>query len=155
MYILFFGAVCTSEVADVLYILFLLGTPASKGYISLTTSIKKDITHLRSCTKLTREERCVLPNDYHCYPGERRTAGNGRDPTENTRKLEAVFRWISTNSSAFRQDPSGNHRKKSGALPTGILLACSRYFPEGSGDFPVSFLEDPVAGTIELGTYFH
>jgi hypothetical protein len=48
--------------------------------------------------------------------GERRTAGNGWDATENTRKLAAVFRsgifrWIPTTSSAFRQDPSVNHRE--------------------------------------------
>ncbi len=83
---------------------------------------------------------------------ERRTAGNGQDATENTRKLKAVFRsgisrWIPRTSSAFQQDPSGNHRKKSGKFPTGILLPCSRYFacfPAGASDFPASFLEDPA-----------
>jgi hypothetical protein len=35
-----------------------------------------------------------LDQDYQYFtnPGERRTAGNGRGATENTRKLEAVFR---------------------------------------------------------------
>jgi hypothetical protein len=38
-------------------------------------------------------------------------------------------------------------RKISGKFPTVLLLSCSRYFPcfpGGSGDFPASFLEDPV-----------
>jgi len=65
-------------------------------------SEKSQITYLR-----------ILNNPQ--YPGEQRTAGNSRDATENTRKLEAVFRsGISTTSSAFRQDPSGNHRKNPG-----------------------------------------
>ncbi len=48
-------------------------------------------------------------------------------------------RWIPTTSSAFRQDLSGNHRKKSWKFPIGILLPCSRYFPcfpEGSSGLP-------------------
>ncbi len=53
----------------------------------------------------------------------------------------------SNDSSAFRQDPSENHRKKSEKFQTGLLLPCSRYFlcfSAGSGDFPASFLEDPA-----------
>jgi hypothetical protein len=41
-----------------------------------------------------------------------------------------------------------------GKNPAGILLPCLRYFScfaAGSGDFPASFLPDPVAGTINLG----
>jgi len=33
-----------------------------------------------------------MVNQKLSFPGERRTAGNSRDATENTRKLEAVFR---------------------------------------------------------------
>jgi hypothetical protein len=49
----------------------------------------------------------------------------------------------SNDSSAFRKDPSGNNRKKSGKFQTGILFPCYRYFPcfpARSGDFPASFL---------------
>ncbi len=55
------------------------------------------------------------------FPGERLTMGHDRDAAENTWKLEAVFRW-------------------------GIF----RIFPAGSGNFPESFLRDPVAGAINL-----
>ena len=90
------------------------------------------------------------------YPGERRTEGNGRDATENTRKLEAVFRSGISRifSGGFQQLPvlSGRIRpeiigKKYGKFQAGILLPCSRYFPcfpAGSGDFPASFLKDPA-----------
>jgi len=97
------------------------------------------------------------------FLGKRSTAGNGRDATENTRKLEGVFRSeISLMfSGGFQQLSvlSGNHREKSGKFPTRILLPRSRYFPTrillprsryfpcfpvGSSDFPASFLEDPT-----------
>jgi hypothetical protein len=93
------------------------------------------------------------------YPGERSRTGNGRDATENTRKLEAVFRSgiFRIVFGGFRQNPSGNHRKKSGKFQAGILLPYSRYFlrfPAGSCDFSAYFLQDPVAGTITLGSIF-
>jgi hypothetical protein len=61
----------------------------------------------------------------------------------------------------FRPFPAGKHRKlrgihrkKYGNFPVGILLPSSsdfRCFPGGSDDFPASFLQDPLAGIIDLG----
>ena len=45
-----------------------------------------------------------------------------------------------------RQELVGNHRKKSGNFPAGILPSCSddfRCIPAGSGVFFVSFLQVP------------
>jgi hypothetical protein len=78
-------------------------------------------------------------------PGERRTAGNGRDATENTRKFEVVFRagsfWnFSVDSDKFQCFPAGSVRKsweKSGKFPTGIPASMFQVFP-------ASFLEDPA-----------
>jgi hypothetical protein len=49
------------------------------------------------------------------------------------------------------QESTGRKTKN---FPAGILLPCSsdfRCFPAGYGDFPASFLQDPVAGIIDLG----
>jgi hypothetical protein len=67
--------------------------------------------------------------------------------------------FFSVDSDKFHWFPPGSVWKsseKSGKFQAGILLLCSRYspcFPAGSGDFPASFLQDPVAGTIALGFY--
>ncbi len=78
--------------------------------------------------------------------------------------VEAVFRPGNFRifSDDFRPVPAekhrkltGIHRKKSGQFEVGILLLCSsdfRCFPAGSGDFPESFLRDPVAGIVDLGS---
>jgi hypothetical protein len=77
----------------------------------------------------------------------RKEAGTSPDPAEKPRKspeVEAVFRpeiyWIFSGeflsiSCAFRQEPVGNHRKKSDKFPVGILLPRSsdfRCFPAGT-----------------------
>ncbi len=55
-----------------------------------------------------------IPDHKSPNPGERRTAGNGRDATENTRKLEAVFRsgscqiFFSLDSNNFPCFPAGS-----------------------------------------------
>jgi hypothetical protein len=99
-------------------------------------------------------------------PGERRTAVNGRDVTENTRKLEAVFRpgifWIF--SGGFQQLPvlSGGIRPEMiGTNPGNSRPEYCFHVPGISRVFlqePVTFphlswkiLRDPVAGTIDLG----
>jgi hypothetical protein len=68
-----------------------------------------------------------------------------QENTENRWNMEAVFRseiarifpggFLST-SCAFRQEPTGNHRKKSENFPVGILL------PQNHRNYP----EPPVSG---------
>ncbi len=80
------------------------------------------------------------------FPGEWRTAWNGRFATENTRKLEAVFRSgiFPVDADNFQCFPRGSFRKSSEKIRAGILLPCSRYlpcFPAGSSDFPARSCE--------------
>ncbi len=78
----------------------------------------------------------------------RKEAETSPDPAGKPRKspeVEAVFRpeicWIFSGgflsiSCAFRQEPAGNHRKKSEKFPVEILLPRSsdfRCFPAGTG----------------------
>jgi hypothetical protein len=59
------------------------------------SSISRDdlIELLIKKTHRNYQTQCCWQLYHKCrHPGERRTAGNGRDATENTRKLEAVFR---------------------------------------------------------------
>jgi hypothetical protein len=68
---------------------------------------------------------------------------------------------VLVNSDDFQSIPAGKHRnligiyrKKSGQFPVGVRLPCSSnflWFPAGSSDFFASFLQDPVAGIIDLG----
>ncbi len=100
------------------------------------------------------------------FPGERSTAGNGRCVTENTRKLEGVFRsGISLIfSGGFQQLPvlsgrifpeiigknPGNSRPEYCFHVPGI----SRVFLQDPVTFPHlswKILRDPVAETIDLG----
>ena len=62
---------------------------------------------------------------------------------ENFRIFFGAFRSLSC---AFRQELVGNHRKKSGIFPAGILLPCFgdfRCIPAGSSVFTISFLQVP------------
>ena len=87
----------------------------------------------------------------------RKDAGNSPDPAGKHRKSLDDGSSIPVEncpdfsggflpaSCAFLQELTGNHRKKSGKFPTGILLPSSsdfRPFPAGSGEFPASFLKD-------------
>jgi hypothetical protein len=77
--------------------------------------------------------------------------------------VEAVFRPENFRifSNDFRSVPAGKHRdltgiyrKKSENFPARILPPCSSdflCFPAGYVDFPASFLQDLVAGIIDLG----
>ena len=68
-----------------------------------------------------------------------------------------IFRTFSDEIQRLLPESTGSSQEsteKSGQLPVGILLPCSRdcrCFPAGFGDFPASFLRNPVAGTIDLG----
>ena len=57
------------------------------------------------------------------------------------RKISGAFQSLSC---TCRQKLVGNHRKKSGNFPAGILLPCSgdfRCIPAGSSVFSISFLQ--------------
>jgi hypothetical protein len=99
-------------------------------------------------------------------PGEQRTAGNGRDATENTRQLEAVF-WSRISrifSGRFQQLPVlpvrirpeiiGKNPGNSQPEYCCHILGISRVFLQDPLTFPHIFwkiLLDLVAGTIDLG----
>jgi hypothetical protein len=63
-------------------------------------------------------------------------------------------------SGRFLPESTKNWQESTGKnpqnFPAGILLPCSgefQCFPAGYGDFSASFLQDPVAGIIDLGIY--
>jgi hypothetical protein len=100
------------------------------------------------------------------YPGERRTAGYGRDATENTRKLKAVFRpeIFRIVFSGFRQIPVVFGRIRLEIIGKNPENSGREYFfhvpdiPRVSLQDPVTFphlsckiLRDLVAGTIDQG----
>jgi hypothetical protein len=94
---------------------------------------------------------------YITYPGEWHTAGNGRFPTENTRKLEEVFRSETSRifSSGFRQLPVLSERilrkslEKIRKIPGGNTASMFQIFFV----FSCKILRDPVAGMIDLGIW--
>ena len=112
----------------------------------------------------------VLNLDYfhfQTYSGERRTVGNGRNATENTRKLEAVFRAGLSRifSGGIRQLPVlsvrnrpeiiGKNLETSGREYCFHIPAISRVFLQDTLTFSAfsgRFLQYPFSGTIDLGS---
>jgi hypothetical protein len=70
------------------------------------------------------------------------------------RNFSGFFQCFPPGSCQKAKEAGRNPPEKSEKFPVGVLLPCSsdfRCFPEGYGDFPVSFLQDPVVGVIDLG----
>ena len=94
-------------------------------------------------------------NVLEIFPGQRIRDGSGR----NTPEVIGTWKQYSGRKMSgfspvhldhflvlYRQELVGNHRKKSGNFPAGILLPCFddfRCIPAGSSVFSISFLQVP------------
>jgi hypothetical protein len=90
-----------------------------------------------------------LMSAYNNFPGERRTAGNGPDATENHSKLEAVFRpgisgFFSVYSDKFQCFPPGSIRKSLEKIPENFRREYCFHVP----DMSLVSVQDPVASRI-------
>jgi hypothetical protein len=110
--------------------------------------IYANLSSPRSMITATGSRRILQERSGNVAGSCRKEAGMSPDPAGKPWKspeVEAVFRpeiyWIFSGgflsiSCAFRQEPVGNHRKKSEKFPVGILLPRSsdfRCFPAGTG----------------------
>jgi hypothetical protein len=92
-----------------------------------------------------------------CLPTSNNSVNDHEDASVSGHEDSLVNAQVSDvrrESAGLQRKILGSWKQYSGRkFRTGILLPCFRCFPAGSGDIPASFLQDPVAGMIDLGDH--